>query len=223
MKSALRRLVTGTKAYRFFSLTSLSNVYDLTALVENNRLPGAIVECGVWRGGCAAVMAAVAAKARSDRRIWLFDSFEGMPEATKEDIGENVKWLSGNLMSGRLAPVGTNVASIDEVRNLFFNKLRLDESNVMIVKGWFQNTIPEYQSRIGPIAILRIDGDWYESTKVCIENLYDNVVDGGYVIIDDYGFFPGCKKAVDEFVERRALKALLTVIDYSRVYFKKSA
>jgi O-methyltransferase len=125
-------------------------------------------------------------------------------------------------MSRRLAPVGTNVASIDEVRNLFFNTLRLEESNVMIIKGWFQNTVPEYQSRIGPIAILRIDGDWYESTKVCIENLYDNVVDGGYVIIDDYGFFPGCKKAVDEFVERRALKARLSLIDYSRVYFKKT-
>jgi hypothetical protein len=127
MKSVLRRLVTGTKAYRLFSFTildsrkyvpvwkyldihklslfwkvclhaqqnyaSLSSVYDLTASVENNRLPGAIVECGVWRGGCAAVIAAVAAKARSNRRIWLFDSFEGMPEATREDIGEDAKWL----------------------------------------------------------------------------------------------------------------------------------
>lgn len=256
MKRALRRLVTGRKAYRFFSLTirdswsyipirkyfdihklslfwkvclhaqqnyaSLSNVYDLTELIENNRLPGAIVECGVWRGGCAAVMAAVAAKARSHRRIWLFDSFEGMPEASSEDIGEDAQCLSGNLRSGRLVPIGTNVASIDEVRNLLFNTLRLEENNVTIVRGWFQNTVPEYQSRIGPIAILRIDGDWYESTRVCIENLYDNVVDGGYVIIDDYGFFPGCKKAVDEFVERRALKARLTAIDYSRVYFKKA-
>ncbi len=200
---------------------SLSSVYDLTTFVENSRLPGALVECGVWRGGCAAVMATVAAKARSNRKLWLFDSFEGMPEATQEDLGEDAKWLSNNRMSGRLAPVGRNVASINEVRSLLFNELHLETSSVMIVKGWFQNTLPEYQRHIGPVAILRIDGDWYESTRVCLENLYDNVVAGGFIIIDDYGFFPGCRKAVDEFVERRALKARLTAIDYSRVYFRK--
>lgn len=199
---------------------SLSTVYDLTALIENNKLAGAIVECGVWRGGCAAVMATVTRKAKSNRMIWLFDSFEGMPEATKEDVGEDAKQLSRDLMTGKLSPVGTNVASVDDVK-ILFNKLHLKESNVIIVKGWFQNTLPQYRACIGGIAMLRIDGDWYESTKVCLEYLYDNVVGNGYVVIDDYGFFPGCKKAVDEFFERRDLKVPLTAIDYSRVYFKK--
>jgi hypothetical protein len=124
-------------------------------------------------------------------------------------------------MSGALSPVGTNMASVDEVRTLLFKKLRLKEDNITIVKGWFQNTLPVYRDRMGAIAILRIDGDWYESTKVCLESLYDNVVNEGYIIIDDYGFYPGCKKAVDEFLERRRLKVQLIKTDYSRVYFKK--
>ncbi len=198
---------------------SLSMAYDLTALVEKNNLAGAIVECGVWRGGCAAVMATVAAE--SNRKIWLFDSFEGMPAATKEDLGEAATLLSNGMMSGALSSVGTNIASVDEVRVLLFKSLRLKEDNISIVKGWFQDTLPLYRDRIGAIAILRIDGDWYESTKVCIESLYDNVVNEGYIIIDDYGFFPGCKKAVDDFLERRCLKVQLNKVDYSRVYFKK--
>ena len=93
--------------------------------------------------------------------------------------------------------------------------------NVIIVKGWFQDTLILNQIRIGPIALLRIDGDWYESTKVCLECLFDNVANGGYVIIDDYGFFPGCRKAVDEFLASRGLKVQFIPVDYSRVYFKK--
>ncbi len=208
-------------AHALQNYASLSMAYDLTALVEKNQLAGAIVECGVWRGGCAAVMATVADKAESNRRVWLFDSFEGMPAATKEDVGEEAKQLSRGVMSGALSPVGTLMASVDEVRTLLFKKLRLKEDNITIVKGWFQNTLPLYRDRIGAIAILRVDGDWYESTKVCLESLYDNVVNEGYIIIDDYGFYPGCKKAVDDFLERRRLKVQLNKVDYSRVYFKK--
>ena len=201
---------------------SLANAYDLTLLVENNIWEGAVVECGVWRGGCAAVMATVVEKSKSHRKVWLFDSFEGMPQATKDDIGGDARELSCGAMSGNLAPVGKNIASVDEVKALLFTKLCLSEDNISIVKGWFQDTLPLYRTRIGPIALLRIDGDWYESTKVCLECLFDNVVNEGYVIIDDYGFFPGCKKAVNEFLDSRGLKVQFTAVDYSRVYFKKS-
>jgi O-methyltransferase len=200
---------------------SLSQAYELTTSAERDSLPGSIVECGVWRGGCAAVMAAVAARSKSHRKIWLFDSFEGMPEGTKEDVGEEAKWLSRSMMNGNLAPVGTNVAPVDDVKTLFFKKLRLQEDTVKIVKGWFQNTLPKYKNEIGSIAILRIDADWYESTKVCLEHLYDNVVSGGYVIIDDYGYYPGCKKAVDEFIAARNLDVNVIPVDYSRVHFRK--
>jgi O-methyltransferase len=200
---------------------SLFNVYDLARLIENNKIQGCFVECGVWRGGCAAVMAIVAKESGSNRKTWLFDSFEGMPEATSMDVGEKARELAKNRMSGGLIPVGTSVVSIDEVKTLLFKKLHLDEDNIILVKGWFQYTVPKYKSQIGPISILRVDGDWYDSTKVCLENLYDNVVKDGYIIIDDYGWFPGCKSAVDEFIERRKLKIELKKVDYSRVYFQK--
>jgi hypothetical protein len=202
---------------------SLSNAYDLTTIVEKNGLEGAVVECGVWRGGCAAVMATVVQKAKNNRKVWLFDSFEGMPEASKEDLGEEALQLSGGMRSGALSPVGTNIASVDDVKDLLFKKLYLKKDNIAIVKGWFQNTLPIYRPLIGGIAVLRLDGDWYESTKVCLEYLYDAVTNGGYIIIDDYGFFPGCRKAVDEFFESRGLKVRLITIDYSRVYFQKPA
>lgn len=200
---------------------SLSMAYDLATMIEKDKVAGAIVECGVWRGGAAAVMGTVADRAKTNRKLWLFDSFEGMPAASKEDVGEDAKLLSKGAISGTLSSVGTNIASVDEVKALLFDNLGLKDDNITIVKGWFQDTLPLYRDRIGAIAILRIDGDWYESTKVCIESLYDNVVSAGYIIIDDYGFFPGCKKAVDDFLEHRRLKVQLIKTDYSRVYFKK--
>ncbi|KAB2946159.1 TylF/MycF/NovP-related O-methyltransferase [Candidatus Methanoperedens sp. BLZ2] len=200
---------------------SLSNVYDLAKVMEKNNTRGSFVECGVWKGGCAAVMAIIANKAGNNRKIWLFDSFEGMPEATGMDSGKSAMELAEGKMSGKLIPVGTNIALIEDVKKLFFEKLNLNKSNIIFAKGWFQETIPKYKDQIDHIAILRIDGDWYESTKTCLENLYDQVIEGGYIIIDDYGFFPGCKKAVDEFISMRNLKVELIKIDYSRVYFKK--
>jgi hypothetical protein len=98
---------------------SLSNVYDLAKFVERDRLPGSIVECGVWRGvRCGSWL--LSPRAKSRRRIWLFDSFEGMPEATTEDVGAEAKRLARCMMNGKLVPVGTNVASVDDVKTLFF-------------------------------------------------------------------------------------------------------
>lgn len=202
---------------------SLSNVYDLARQLERDRIGGAFVECGVWRGGCAAVMATVAQRAGGARGIWLFDSFEGMPEATAMDTGEQARELARGRMGGRLVPTGTVLASVDDVRSLFFEKLHLAEDAVFIVKGWFQDTLSQQKSRIGPIALLRIDADWYESTKVCLDTLYEQVVEGGYVIVDDYGWFPGCRRAVDEFIDSRKLDVELRQVDYTRVYFRKQS
>jgi len=92
---------------------------------------------------------------------------------------------------------------------------------VFMVAGWFQDTLPEYKNKIGEISFLRIDGDWYESTKCCLENLYDNVVTGGYIFIDDYGSVIGCKKATDEFLENRKLNVELMLDDRGGCYFVK--
>ena len=102
-----------------------------------------------------------------------------------------------------------------------FIKLQIDESKVHLVKGWFQDTLPIYKKKIGKISILRLDGDWYESTKVALDNLYDCVVSGGYVVIDDYYFWDGCKKAVDDFILERKLQVTIRRQDASGAYFIK--
>ena len=197
----------------------LSNTYELSKLVEKKKIKGAFVECGAWKGGCSAIMAFIAEKAKSNRKIWLFDSFEGMPEATSID-GEEAKKLSKNKFGGKLEPVGTNLAEIKDCEEILFNRLKLNRDNIIIRKGWFQHALPKAKEEIGPIAILRIDADWYESTKYCLENLFDNVVSNGYVIIDDYNYYPGCNHAIDEFIKGKKIK-LNKIGGGVGVFFKK--
>lgn len=179
----------------------LRNVYDVARLLEDRRVLGAFVECGVWRGGSAAVMAAVTAKAGSGRSVWLLDSFEGLPEPTELDGGEATAY-AGQRNSGKLQPIEQLVAPIDDVREVM-RKVGIDERALVFRKGWFQDTLPQARGEIGPIALLRLDGDWYESTKVCLEQLYDLVAPGGAVVIDDYDYWEGCRRAVDEFLARQ--------------------
>jgi len=197
----------------------LTNTYNLARKVEENIIDGAFVECGVWKGGCSAIMAYVARK--SERKIWLFDSFEGMPEASEKD-GPEAKELARNRFGSELKPVGTNVATIADCEEILFNKLHLNKKNIIFRKGWFQDALPKSKFEVGDVAILRIDADWYESTKYCLENLYDNVVPGGCIIIDDYGYYQGCKLAVDEFIKKRKLSVKINKIDGVGIFFQKN-
>lgn len=199
------------------SFARLSNAYELALETECAGRPGSFVECGVWRGGCAAVMAMASAGSR--RRIWLFDSFQGMPAATEKD-GDEARQLT-NRFDGSLTPVGSNVATLEEVRHYLFGRIKLDPRDVLIWPGWFQETLQAARSEVGPIAILRLDGDWYESTLCCLRHLYDQLVEGGYLIVDDYGHFSGCRKAVEEFFEERGIRPRWRQIDYTGVYLQK--
>lgn len=181
---------------------------------------GNYVECGVWKGGSAAIMVHLAQKYGSRRQVHLFDSFEGMPEPTKAD-GEMAVIFSEYKSTGRLESIKKTVGPLEEVKKLFFSILDLDRDNINFHKGWFQETLSQAKKAVGPIVVLRIDADWYESVKVCLEEFYDQVVPGGYVVFDDYGYWPGCRKAVDEFFQKRKIKPKLQKIDVSGVYFKK--
>lgn len=201
------------------NMSGLVNVIELADRANRSGMPGAFVECGVWRGGCAGIMARLAQPAR--RKVWLFDSFEGMPEATAEDVGDAAHALTRGRKGGRLVPVGTNVALLDDVLDLLHRKLGISRAVVEIRQGWFQDTVSRASGEIGPIALLRLDGDWYESTRICIEALYDQVAQDGFIVVDDYGAFPGCKTAIDEFLASRGLSVTLHPVDYTRVYFQK--
>lgn len=206
--------------YTMVSYDGLSNVYNLSKKVERDKLKGAFVECGVWKGGCAAIMGFVAEKEKSGRKTWLFDSFEGLPEPSAED-GEKAKDYASGRMSGKLSTIEKCVGPLEDVKRIFFDILKINPINIIIEAGWFQDTLLKAKNRIGSIAILRLDGDWYESTKCCLDELYDIVIPGGYVIIDDYVYWEGSKKAVDEFMAKNNIKADLVKIDFTAVYFQK--
>jgi len=185
------------------------------------EVPGCFVECGVWRGGSAAVMGLALRHSGADRQLHLFDSFEGLPEPTEQD-GSVAKEYSGGRASGTLTSVGRCKAGLDEVRAFLLGRLGLDESKVHFHVGWFQNTLPAASPTLGPIALLRLDGDWYESTRLCLENLYPHLSSRGMIIMDDYFAWAGCKQATDQYRAQHGIGAPLTRIDETAVCWVKS-
>jgi hypothetical protein len=206
--------------YTMIGHRRLSDIYEISELVKKENIPGDFVECGVWKGGCAAVMGFVAEKEGLGRKTWLFDSFEGLPQPTKDD-GLEAESYAQNKISGKLETINKCVGPLEDAQKILFTILRLDKKNIIIRKGWFQQTLPEAKEEIGKIAILRLDGDWYESTKCCFNILYDNVVSGGHIIVDDYGCWEGCTKATDDFLLERKINRDLVKINKAGAYFKK--
>lgn len=205
------KTIYSVKPYSMVGIAGLLATYDITMSIERDRIEGSFVECGVAKGGCSALMAIVASRHKSGRKTWLFDSFEGLPEPTKEDPDPEECVLKE----------GSCLAAYDEVEMLLFSRLGLDKDNVLMVKGWFQDTLAESRGKVGSISLLRLDADWYESTKCCLENLYDDVVGGGYIVIDDYGCLVGCKKAVDDFLRDNNVDVTLIPINADIYYFIK--
>ena len=210
----------------------LVTLYQQVAFCEKHNIPGSFVECGTWRGGCVGLMALGNLKYGMVRRhIHLFDSFVGIPEPDIAIDGARAvqEVLSvGGEAKGRLMPVSGlyekfagGVGDLESNRSLLETVIHYDPSFLHYHQGWFQDTLPNIAREIGGIAILRLDGDWYASTKVCLDYLYDKVVRGGIVIVDDYGHYEGCRKAVDEFMARERVQAYLNHIDYTGRYWIK--
>jgi predicted O-methyltransferase YrrM len=202
----------------YFTMVSrerLENLYNQCKKFNNTNY--SFVECGVAKGGCLAMMKYASS---NNNKIFGLDSFEGMPDITNEDIDNYNK---SSPLTG-FGKVGDNLSGgIDNVYNTF-NCLNLNMNNVKLIKGFFQDTlqIQENIDNIGEIAVLRLDGDWYESTKICLEKLYDKVIEGGIIIIDDYGHWIGAKKATDEFREKNNIKSPLIQTDYTEHYWIKN-
>jgi hypothetical protein len=202
-------LIFSVLSYTMLTYPRLSKIYEIVNLLETEGIDGNLVECGVCNGGSAGIIASVVKK-NKNRHVWLFDSWEGLPEAGKDDIS----------YTEQRGHKGDALGSEEKVKELLFKKLKLN-NNIHLVKGWFSNSILAHKGDIGDIALLHLDCDWYESVMFCLKELYDNIVKDGFIIIDDYGFWKGCKKAVDEFIELKGLKIKLIKIDYTSVYFQK--
>lgn len=208
--SKMKLILTVKRGYSMLSYARLSALYEIGSWLERRRVRGSFVECGVWNGGSSAVLGSVARRS-GERNVWLFDSWEGMPDATEEDVA----------CTGKRGAKGMTRGSEETVRELLFGRLGLDRARVHVVRGWFNETVPSAANAIGEIALLHLDCDWYESVKFCLETLYDRVVDGGYIVVDDYGHWKGCRKAVDEFRDRRGITGELVRVDYSGAFFGK--
>jgi O-methyltransferase len=180
--------------------------------IERSNIPGDIVECGVWRGG--SMMAAaltLLAEGRSSRTLHLFDTFEGMPPPTSVDRSLESGELASKLLdeADRSSDLWA-YAAIEDVRDNLAS-VGYPQANIRFVKGDVQNTIPAEAP--STIALLRLDTDWYESTKHELRQLFPRLSLGGVLIIDDYGYWDGARKAVDEYVSSNNVPILLNRID----------
>ena len=208
-RSAAQKLIEAlqTEHRTMVSDRRMWNLFD--ACVSPNLPDGAFVECGVAQGGCVALMSLMA---RGARPVWGFDSFEEMPPLQAEDEGDGQAWV-GFRCSG---PDGLQRA------RQTLNRYAVDRPTVRLIPGWFEDTLPAYLEQLMPIAVLRLDNDWYKSTRYCLENLYGLVAPGGFVLIDDYHTFVGCRKAVDNFRMKRGIDGpLITVESGSEAYWRK--
>jgi predicted O-linked N-acetylglucosamine transferase (SPINDLY family)/predicted O-methyltransferase YrrM len=211
-----REILNFIRPYTLLSDERLFSLYSLAREICLNDLPGNFVECGSCKGGSAALLATVIKNySQRPRKIYAFDTFEGMPEPSEFDYHNKI--AANDTGFG----VGTLKAPIDQNLNVVCKLLQV-ESFVVPIKGLFADTLPVYKSEIGEIALLHADGDWYESTLDIFNNLYENVISDGIVQIDDYGHWDGCRKAIHEFEEANSEHFFLHDIDYTGVYFQKN-
>ncbi len=199
-----------SKAHTMIGLKRLANIQMLMERVIVDNVPGDFIETGVWRGGACILMRAVLdAYGITDRKVWLADSFEGLPRPDEDKYPAD----SGDKFHTFLELQ----VSLEEVKQNF-EKYGLLDDQVQFIKGWFKDTLPN--APIEKLALLRLDGDMYESTIDALNALYDKISVGGYVIVDDYHVVPACKSAIHDFLSKRNLNPAIEEIDGVGVYWK---
>lgn len=201
-------------AHTMIGLFRLSNIERCAERIIAENIPGDFLEAGVCKGGAAIFMRGLqVAHGASERKTFVVDSFEGVPPS---DLARDSDY-GLDLEEARLPWLACSEQNVRD----HFSRYDLLDSNVEFVKGWLSDSLPG--APIGPLALLRIDVDLYSSTLDCLDLLYDKVVEGGFVIVDDYGFLQCCRDAVDEFRARRGVSEPIRWIDGSGIYWRKEA
>lgn len=198
-------------AHTMVGLRRLDNLQHCVETVLAEGIPGDLIETGVWRGGCTVLMRAIL-KAHGDRTrtVWVADSFEGLPPpdaarfpADEGDAHHAVEYLR---------------VSEEDVRDTFRRYGLLDDQ-VRFLKGWFRDTLAA--APIERLAVLRLDGDMYESTIQALDALYPKLSSGGFAIVDDYGAIPACRAATDDYRRAHGIDLPPTPIDWTGVCWRK--
>ena len=200
------RELKALQAYSMAGLSRLQKLNELASEVVGRGVPGDFVECGVYNGGSAAAVSS--AFRDTEKHVWLFDSFEGMPNVTEADGIEAQDF------------VGKCVGSEEKVREAM-RLIKFPSDRSTILSGWFKDTffsgpLPE------TVAFLHIDADWYDSVKISLETFYDRVADGGVIVLDDFGCWEGCREAFYDFVAKRGIKPLLERFEFTQAYWVNS-
>ena len=198
------------RAHTMMGRKRLDNIHYCIENIKTDNIEGDFIETGVWRGGGTILMAGLNKYYQLNKKTYVADSFKGLPppnELYPQDV-------TSTLHEWDILRV-----SVDDVKSNF-DKYNLLDENVCFIEGFFENSLKT--ANINKLSLLRLDGDMYSSTIVCLEELYDKLSIGGYIIIDDYGCKAvECKAAVDDFRQTRNIQTMMIPIDWTGVYWKK--
>jgi len=199
-------------AHTMAGLKRLDNVHRCFEEVLKAGVPGDAIETGVWRGGVPIFMRAIlAAYGVTDRTVWVADSFAGLPPPTPDKYPEDEGYPFNEIEELRV--------SLEQVQS-HFDRYGLLDDQVRFLKGWFRDTLPD--APIESLALLRLDGDMYESTMDALVHLYPKLSEGGYIIVDDYGALPACLRAVHDYREMHDITDPIVPVDWTAVYWRRS-
>lgn len=210
---------------RPFTMTSPERLWSLLGAVRHvvdTDVPGDLVECGVWRGGSVMAMARVLSDSGiTDRRVWLYDTFAGMTEPSSADVEAGTGVRAADMLASTEVADGDNVWCVAGLADVTANvrSTGYPMGNFEFIEGDVSHTLQDRAPT--EISLLRLDTDWYESTRVELEVLYPRLSIGGVLILDDYGHWQGARRAVDEYFEKLGIRPYMHPIDYSgRVMIK---
>jgi O-methyltransferase len=196
------------------TMTGLKRLDALQECIEDilaRQVPGDFIETGVWRGGsCIFMRGALKAYGDTTRKVWAADSFQGLPKPESNDPSQ---------VADQLWKFPELAISLEQVKENFARYGLLD-GQVEFIQGWFQDTLPE--APVERQALMRLDGDMFDSTTVALESLYPKLSVGGYVIVDDYGAVAECRSAVDYFRARHGITDEITEIDWTGVFWQRT-
>jgi O-methyltransferase len=200
-----------TVAHTMVGVDRLESLRQLTQQALDENIPGDFIETGVWRGGCCIMMRGVlAANEVHGRKVYVADSFTGVPPP-RPDLYPADQGYDFHLHPELAVPLATVKEN--------FRRYGLLDDQVVFIEGFFSETLPALDA--GPFALIRLDGDLYESTHVALEHLYPKLSPGGFLVVDDFGVVEPCRAAVGEYRARHGITAAVHTIDRSGVWWRR--